>query len=299
MKQCRTLTDRDLPDAWRIADTESARGQKLALRLTIAKAGGGLMAALGGAISLGEVGLVVGAWMILIGFVTALAGEILSWICQPERAWYDGRAVAESVKTLSWRYAIRADPFFPKLAEKEATELLRNRIDEVIGEISGKIEFTGDYPVVTPAMNRLRAEPFTIRRDAYIEGRTKEQRDWYAKKAKFNRKQARNWRVLLISTEFAAVALAVAKIVGGWSVDYAGFLGAAIAAGTAWVAVKQFSPLASAYSVASNELAIQADRLREIEEERWALDAADAEEAISREHTTWLASRTGVARTLR
>ncbi|WP_087008712.1 DUF4231 domain-containing protein [Gulosibacter sp. 10] len=299
MKQPLTLTDSDLPDVWRVADTESGKGQRLALRLTIAKAGGGVLAALGGAISIGEVGLAVGAWIILVGFVAALASEVVSWIFQPERAWYDGRAVAESVKTLSWRYSICAEPFLPTLAEPEATDLLRRRVDSVTAELSEQIEFTGDNPVVTPGMNRLREQPFVLRRDAYIEGRTKEQQSWYAWKAKFNRNQSRTWRVLLIFTEIAAVALALAKIVGGWPVDYAGLLGAAIAAGAAWVAVKQFSPLASAYSVASKELAIQADKLRTVEEEDWALVAADAEEAISREHTTWLASRTGITRRLR
>ena len=66
-----------------------------------------------------------------------------------------------------------------------------------------------------------------------------------------------------------------------------------ITAGTAWVAVKQFSPLASAYAVATKELGIQASRLLTVDEKDWPLLAADAEEAISREHTTWLASRIG------
>ena len=72
-----------------------------------------------------------------------------------------------------------------------------------------------------------------------------------------------------------------------------GILAAFIAAGTAWVAVKQFSPLASAYSVATKELAVQASKLEMVAEPEWSLFVADAEEAISREHTTWLASRTG------
>lgn len=298
MKKPMFLTDGDLPDVWKIADRESRNGQKLALNLTIAKAGGGVVAALGGAISFGEIGATVGSWVILFGFVAALTSEILSWVFQPERAWYNGRAVAESVKTLSWRYSVGAEPFISGLPEHDAVDLLRERIDSVTTELSEQVEFTGEYPVVTPAMSLLRTQSFTVRREAYIEGRTKEQHVWYATKARLNRNRDRTWRVLLIFTEIVAVALALAKIVGGWPVDYAGLLGATIAAGAAWVAVKQFSPLASAYSVASKELAIQADKLRTIEEQNWALVAADAEEAISREHTTWLASRTGLLRHL-
>ena len=79
-----------------------------------------------------------------------------------------------------------------------------------------------------------------------------------------------------------AVVLAAGRVFGSWSVDAAGILAAFIAAGTAWVAVKQFSPLASAYSVATKELAVQASKLEMVAEPEWSLFVADAEEAISR-----------------
>ncbi|WP_460702728.1 SLATT domain-containing protein [Luteococcus sediminum] len=97
----------------------------------------------------------------------------------------------------------------------------------------------------------------------------------------------------LVSAEVIALVLAALRVFGGWDVDLAGLMAAIIAAGGAWVAVKQFSPLAAAYSMAAMELTIQADKLRTIPEHDWPLVAADAEEAISREHTMWLASRTG------
>jgi hypothetical protein len=99
--------------------------------------------------------------------------------------------------------------------------------------------------------------------------------------------------VTLIAAEISALILAALRVFGGWDVDLAGFMGALIAAGSAWIAVKQYSTLGSAYSVAAKELAIQADKLRTVSEDEWPLVAADAEEAISREHTMWLASRTG------
>lgn len=90
-----------------------------------------------------------------------------------------------------------------------------------------------------------------------------------------------------------ALVTAALRVFGGWDVDLAGLMGALIAAGAAWLAVKQFAPLASAYSIAARELALQADRLRHVTESDWSGTVADAEEAISREHTLWLASRTG------
>lgn len=296
MKKLLSLSDNDLPQIWRIADTQSGKSQKLTLQLTVAKAGGGVVAALGGALTFGDVGFLIGSWMILIGFAAALISEIISWAVKPEKTWYEGRAVAESVKTLSWRYAIGADPFHTSLSERDADDLLRERVSSVTDELSDRITFTGENLIKTPAMSRLRKQPFAVRRDAYITGRTLEQREWYARKAKTNQNYSNFWRIVLILTEITAVILAFSRITGAWSVDYAGLLGAIIAAGTAWVGVKQFTPLASAYSVACKELSIQADKLQTVVESDWSYVAADAEEAISREHTTWLASRIGLIR---
>lgn len=287
------LTDSDLPELWAFADKESGKGQKLALRLVIGKAGGGVVAASGGFISIGDLGSEVGAWLILIGFVVALSSETLSWIYRPDQTWYDGRAAAESIKTLAWRYSVCADPFPITLSETEARKRLRDRVYAVTTELSDILVFPGEGPVATNAMNDLRAQPFDVRRKSYIEGRTKDQQRWYTQKARFNRSRSRAWRTALIITEVTAVTLALGRITGEWSIDFAGLLGAMIAAGAAWVATKQFSTLAAAYSVASNELSMQAESLASVEESAWAHEAADAEEAISREHTTWVASRTG------
>lgn len=57
---------------------------------------------------------------------------------------------------------------------------------------------------------------------------------------------------------------------------------------------KQHRALAQAYAVASQELASITSQLnRGITEQEWPQFVIDAEEAISREHTTWLASRVG------
>lgn len=290
-----TLTDADLPGVWKDADADSGHGQAWALRLTWLKVGGGLLAATGGALvwSVGQMD--VSGWIILSGFLIALGSELASWGTQPERHWYEGRAVAESAKTLAWRYAVGADPFPVTMQRSDAEELFRQRMSDVADQVSEDVVFDADNPAITPAMDELRKSSFEDRRAAYIQSRTMEQKSWYATKARANQRQARTWRVLLIVAEVIAVVLAAGRAFGGWNVDLAGLLAALIAAATAWVAVKQFSPLASAYSIATKELSVQASRLTSVQEDDWVIVAGDAEEAISREHTTWLASRTGKA----
>lgn len=290
-----SFADTDLPGVWKNADEESKRGQQWTLRLTWLKVGAGTLAALGGALSwtLGRVD--IAAWVVLIGFLVALSSELAMWATQPERLWYEGRAVAESAKTLAWRYAIGADPFPLDMPRSEAEANFRERMSSVADQVADRVVFEAEQPVLTPAMDALRSKSFSVRRDAYLEFRTREQRSWYARKARFNRRQATGWRVALILAEVVAVVLAAGRVFGGWPIDLAGLLATLIAAGTAWVAVKQFSPLASAYAVAAKELGVQASKLSSVAEADWQLVAADAEEAISREHTTWLASRTGRA----
>lgn len=36
-------------------------------------------------------------------FIAALLVELWLWPVRPDKAWYDGRAVAESAKTLAWK----------------------------------------------------------------------------------------------------------------------------------------------------------------------------------------------------
>lgn len=288
-----SLVDIDLPGVWKNADEESRRGQRWTLRLTWLKVGAGVLAAFGGALSWSMGRVDIAAWMVLAGFLVALISELVLWATLPERLWYEGRAVAESAKTLAWRYAVGADPFPMEMSRSAAETRFRERMSTIADQVADQVVFSDEQSALTPAMDALRARPFEERRAAYLEYRTRDQQRWYAKKARANRRQATGWRVTLLVAEVIAVVLAAGNVFGGWTVDLAGLLAALIAAGTAWVAVKQFSPLASAYSVATKELNIQISKLSTVAEEDWPLVAADAEEAISREHTTWVASRTG------
>lgn len=287
------LTDEGLPGIWRDADAASQVGQRRTVVLIASKVGGGFVASAGGVFSLhlGQVDLA--AWLVLVGFGVAFLSEVGSWILKPEATWYNSRAVAESAKTLAWRYAVGADPFPASMSAGDAKVEFTTRMSSVADQVSMEFAFGADEPITTHQMDALRARPFAERRSAYVSGRTLEQHSWYVDKAKDNQRLASTWRLLLVTVEVLALVLASGRVFGGWQIDFAGLLAAMVAGGAAWIAVKQFSPLASAYAVAANELAFQVEKLRTAPEENWPLIAADAEEAISREHTTWAASRIG------
>jgi hypothetical protein len=65
-----------------------------------------------------------------------------------------------------------------------------------------------------------------------------------------------------------------------------------VAAMTAWLQTKQHRTLATAYAITALELASVRTRIaHQATEADWATFVSDAEEAFSREHTLWKASR--------
>lgn len=137
--------------------------------------------------------------ILLAGFVFAAIAEFSLIQFQPERDWYAGRAVAESTKTLAWRYAVQGEPFGPNLSDIEAEALMRARIGEVIRRGRDRIDVGLGDAVVTTRMRELRTASLTVRREAYLEHRTDDQRKWYADNAGRNETRATRIRFALLT----------------------------------------------------------------------------------------------------
>jgi hypothetical protein len=283
--------EESLPGFFVDADKASLAGQRQTLAWTRIRLVGTIVAAVGGALtwSIGRFDL----WgcVALAGFAAALASEILLLVQQPERDWYAGRALAESAKTLAWRYAVGGAPFFPEVVPKAARSLLHERLRDVADKGRDRITLDGQSPTVTAGMNEIRNMLFGERKKIYLKDRIESQRNWYAGNARKNRQRTKFWRVCLIVGETLAVVLAGGRAFGAWSLDVSGILAAVIASSAAWLGLKEYSALASAYSVAAAELGLLYERLMDTDETNWPQAVADAEEAISREHTMWLASQ--------
>jgi hypothetical protein len=74
--------------------------------------------------------------------------------------------------------------------------------------------------------------------------------------------------------------------------DLLGIHGAVGVAASAWSQARQHSNLATAYSVTALELGSVLDELDALRDESdWSKFVGESEEAISREHTLWRASR--------
>ena len=177
------------------------------------------------------------------------------------------------------------------MTSKDAEILLTERINEANSEAWSEVAVPIVGATVTEQMRDLRTKKFEERKAAYLEGRIENQQTWYADKANGCKRKSRRWKAALIFGEIVSLvwSIACAANPGLWNAT--GLLTTSIGCGSAWVSLKQFENLKTAYLAASHELTLIDSKLRVADENEWAMAVDDAEEAISREHTLWLASR--------
>lgn len=218
------------------------------------------------------------SWVAVV-FGIALVVEIFVFLRRPEREWYGARAGAESVKTLAWRYSVGGAPFARDAADPDA--LFAQRVQDVAGRVGEPSD----------AMREARGSSIESRRELYRRERVEDQLQWYRTNARGNERWARGWSVVLVLVEAAAFVAAILRAMGKLHLDAFGIVSAIGAAAAAWAQTRQHATLAAAYAVAAKELAMIAERIDDARDERsWARFVADAEDAMSREHTMWRAT---------
>jgi hypothetical protein len=283
----------DLPALYRSADRESERAQRSYLRSLRVRLGALLVAAFGGALTLTTPGgFQVGGGLAFLAFACALGAELFLATTSPLTTWYEGRAAAESAKTLAWRYMVRGEPFEVDTPDVDKQFLAQtySLLQDLQSIALGTAE-PGAHQI-TDKMRRVRALDFNERRQVYLVDRIADQQRWYSQKARWNARRARVWVLISIVLEIAGLIGGALKAFGWISFDLLGFLAASAGVVVAWIEAKQHRNLATAYGIASQELASIASELPTVNsEERWAAFVSQAEEAISREHTLWRASR--------
>jgi hypothetical protein len=283
----------DFPALFRSADRESLRAQRSYLRSLMVRLGALLVAAFGGALTLTTAaGFQIGGGLAFLAFACALGAELFLATTSPLATWYEGRAAAESAKTLAWRYMVRGEPF--EVDEPDVDKQFLAQTHSLLQDLQSLSLGTGepDAHQITDRMRQIRALDFEERRQIYLVDRIADQQRWYSEKARWNDRRARSWVLVSIVLEIAGLIGGALKAFGWINFDLLGFLAAAAGCVMAWIEAKQHRNLATAYGIASQELASIATELPMVSsEERWAALVGQAEEAISREHTLWRASR--------
>lgn len=236
----------------------------------------------------------------IVSGLLLLLGLILTIILRAKKyedIWYQGRALAESCKTLTWRFVCCSEYFENTLGIIEAKRRFVERIKELSDEFkelsSVMNSKTLNLPIITDKMIEIRAYSLDTRKNYYIQNRIEGQKKWYADKAEYNLGKYNFWFWCVIITQTMSLISIVFLIVNPYfNWNFVGLLTTVSASAMSWLQLKQHQELKQAYTTATQELnfiVTLTDQL--ITEDSFSKFVLDSENAVSREHTLWLAQR--------
>jgi hypothetical protein len=275
------------------SDYASGRGQKRTKILVKLELSGLIIASLAGVASyrvgIDQFDLLAAASG--LAFTGALISTAMRASQRPEGDWYVGRAAAESIRTMAWRYAVGGDPFPNVVPATEASARYLTRLEAILHELRETDLSSGPSGAheITPAMNKVRAADLRTRRLIYQRDRVEDQLGWYQRRTITHKKKAARWFTITILASALGIVAAGLKFFHAIDFDMLGVFASIASAATAWNQLNQHRNLVSAYSLTASELGIIRDRIPGVPDHKWPVFVADCEDAISREHTMWLA----------
>lgn len=227
---------------------------------------------------------------LVVVLLAATATHVLRERQRLSAAWFVGRAAAESAKTASWRYMMRAQPY---VDDGYADAQLQGALEEIRRTVSTSLPAAArqDSCEPTATMRRLRAAHWRERQFSYVQYRLDNQTAWYGARRRYNQRRSRLFSIAVIAGQGLTILVAVAHALET-SLSFVGTFTTMTASLIAWAQTRRFDELAESYALAERELEeIRERAVTATEEGPFSELVADAEGAISREHTMWLTRR--------
>lgn len=235
----------------------------------------------------------ISLFLLLIGLGLTVSIKYLKF----EDLWYQGRALAESVKTLAWRYITCSENYEASLPQNEAEKFFTDSLQLLQTKFPELIRFMDtnflQRCAITNEMNNARNLTWQLRLKKYVEYRIEDQINWYSSKAKYNKSKKALWLWIVISAQALSIIACTSLIIwtsSSWNL--VGLFTTVAASAIAWLEVRQYQFLIQAYTTATMELvlikSLSNSILTEVDFTKYVLDS---ENSISREHTMWLAQR--------
>jgi len=237
------------------------------------------------------------AFFALISLILSFCLKLIIKIGKWDKKWFDTRAVAESVKTVTWRYIMGVEPYENSLSAEDLDRKFVNKLDEILrlaSKASGSLaKNVGSEQQISNRMREVRQMNIEERKTIYLQERIKDQKDWYSKKAKYNSGKETMWFWVTIIVELLAILTAIYMFnTLNSTFNPIGTFTTLVVVFTAWNQTKKYGELSQSYTIAAQELiSIESLAVHIKNEEKLRDYVRDTENAISREHTMWCAKR--------
>lgn len=233
--------------------------------------------------------------------VFALVARMIRFIARPEILWYEARAVAESVKSLAWRYMVGGEPFQEALSDDALNAVVTDRFQHIRTDLSRykAPDEVAERHWITPEMRAIRKESLAARKRLYREQRVQNQLDWYTRNAQSNRVRWFNMHSGIIAVEALASVAALLPLglaaIHLFPLNLQSVATNVAGSGAAWMQAKRYEDLNASYRVTAKELkkvdATIARQENETDEAAWGRLVENVEGSMSREHQLWRATR--------
>ena len=293
-----SITNSDLPGLYQVADAASLQSQKdysrgLAMYLLLL-----IIAALASFLTPFLVDIPIVTFNLILAILFLVTLSIMIWlrVKRPDDIWYNGRVIAESVKTRTWRWMMKAEPYYDYEDTEVATKkfiydlkIILKQNQTLIGAIGVSVSAK---KAITEKMLAIRLLPIKEREKIYRKERIDNQAEWYSKKSVFNKKRAQNWFWLTVVLHAAAIIMILYRIQDPQVKLPIEFIIAVATSVLSWLQTKKYNELSSSYSLAAHEIMLIKEEAIKIDTEKQLSDfVVDCENAFSREHTQWVARR--------
>lgn len=215
-----------------------------------------------------------------------------------EQEWYKYRAITESIKTTTWNFIMKAEPFNDEDELKNVKELSKYLSEIVDGSeyISKTISpEVIDRGALTGEMKNVRGMDYLSRRDFYVTNRIEDQRSWYVSKSSDNKRKGKAWSYAIFFLYFLAFSCSIYNAFFSNPSD--GIIPISIVTTIAaslvgWTQVKRYGELSASYILTAHEIGLIKEQASYVSSEADFSDfVRESETAFSREHTQWIARR--------
>lgn len=251
-------------------------------------------------VSLNLVIMLIGA---ALGFVSAARAQQLSFYVTMagtacfllliflglDKRWYSARAVAETLKGMTWQYLMDAGEFASKKGGKAKAKYLKavvgeiaKRDREVLTQINNeRNEFDQE---ISPQMEKFLSLNTSVKKECYLALRLGNQMSWYKKRSKENGIQKRVWYFLVAVLQVGAIFAAKNGMP-----NLTAFIVAMAGGAFSWLQLKRHQELHRAYAFASEDLRIMEEKFSgQTKAQKISELVLETEKAISREHSIWV-----------